>query len=63
MNAKYITEKEAAVRTGFSVSKLQKDRHYRRGLSYVKVGSAVRYDITDIDKFMEQHKIAPKYNH
>lgn len=61
MTARYITEKEAAVRTGISVSKLQKDRHYRRGLPYVKIGKTIRYDIDDVDQFMEQHKIAPEY--
>lgn len=54
---RYLSEKKVAELTGFSLSKIQQDRFYRRGLPYVKLGKAIRYSLADVIAFMESHKI------
>ncbi len=44
----WLTEKEAAAMTGLSVSTLQKQRFYHRGIPYSKVGRSVRYSVHDV---------------
>lgn len=53
----FLTEKEVAELTGFSLSKIQQDRFYRRGIPYSKAGRCVRYLLQDVLHFMEQHKV------
>lgn len=53
----WLTEKEAAAMTGLSVSTLQKQRCYHRGMPYSKIGRSVRYSINDIQAFMKAHRI------
>ncbi len=55
----YLSEKEIARITGFSLSKLRQDRFYCRGLPYIKAHSCVRYDLQDVIGYMEKHKITP----
>jgi len=60
MKAKYLSEKEVSKLTGFSLSKIQKDRFHRRGLPYIKLGRSIRYDIVDIEEYMNQRKVSPE---
>ena len=53
----WLTEKEAAAMTGLSVSTLQKQRFYHRGIPYAKIGRSVRYAYADIETFMAERRI------
>jgi len=55
----YITEKEVARITSFSVQTLRNQRFQRKGFPYCKVGRSVRYDLEDITVYMNQRKIEP----
>ncbi|WP_419785419.1 helix-turn-helix transcriptional regulator [Pseudodesulfovibrio sp.] len=58
-NRKLIDEHEAARLLCISVSKIRTDRQNGIGLPYVKNGRSVRYDIKDIDEFIENQKVTP----
>ncbi len=53
----WITEKEVARLTGISISTLQKQRFYRKGISYSKVGRSVRYALKDVESYMDSHLV------
>jgi predicted DNA-binding transcriptional regulator AlpA len=55
--ARYINERETSKIMGLSLPTLRNYRHLRKGPPYVKIGRAVRYNQTDIFKFMESKKI------
>ena len=54
---RFLTEREVSVLTGFSLSKVQQDRFFRRGIPYCKVGRSIRYSLEDVLAFMDRHKI------
>ena len=56
---RYMNEKEVALLTGFSISKLRNDRWLGRGFPFIKILRAVRYDYDTIIKYMNQHTIEP----
>ena len=53
----YLTEVTVAEITGRALSTLRNDRSIGRGIPYIKIGRSVRYDINDVVRFMEAHKI------
>lgn len=58
----YMTPVEAARYSGLSVSLLSKMRQKGTGCPYTKLGqsktkNAIRYKKTDIDEWMDKHKI------
>ncbi|MCA9735451.1 MAG: helix-turn-helix domain-containing protein [Deferribacteres bacterium] len=53
----YLPEKEVSKITGIALSTLRNDRFYGRGIPYVKIRRSVRYDLQDVIKFMNAHKI------
>ena len=62
MKTNALTEKEAAVYIGMSVSYLRQTRiegtlrERTPGPTYVKIGRAVRYLIADLDQWLNQHR-------
>lgn len=54
---KYLNEKKVAEITGRALSTLRNERSRGVGISYIKVGRSVRYNITDVIEFMESQKI------
>jgi hypothetical protein len=54
---RYITEREVSVLAGLSTKTLQNWRLRRQGIPFVKLGSAVRYSVADVLKFIEGHKV------
>ena len=54
---KYITEIEVSEITGRALSTLRNERSKGEGITYIKVGRSVRYDLQDVIEFMEAHKI------
>ena len=57
----YLTEKQVAVMTGFSLSKLRNDRFLCRGLPYYKIGKCVRYGYEEIISYIEANRIVANY--
>ena len=55
----YITEIEVSNITGIAVQTLRNWRHERRGFPYVKVGRSIRYELDEIDEYMQERKIKP----
>lgn len=53
----WLSEKEVAQLTGISVSTLQKNRFYRRGIPYSKVGRLVRYALKDVEAYLSAHQV------
>lgn len=54
---RYITERDVAAMTGLSTKCLQSWRFARKGIPFVKLGSAVRYSVADVVKFIELNKV------
>ena len=54
---KYITEKEVAGITGRALSTLRNERFRGCGVPYIKVGRSVRYNQTDVIRYMEERKV------
>jgi hypothetical protein len=46
--------------TGLALSTLRKQRYYGTGIPYMKLGSAVRYDLRDVYAFLENAKVFPR---
>lgn len=65
MNKNSMTEREAAEYICMSRSFLAQDRMNgprearTKGPAYIKVGRAIRYLKSDLDLWLEQHRIAP----
>ena len=49
-----INEKESAHMLGCSIDKMQKDRRIGSPIPYRKIGRSVRYDIADIEYYLQQ---------
>jgi predicted DNA-binding transcriptional regulator AlpA len=62
MSPRWLTEREVAGITGLSVSTLQKQRLYSRGIPYSKIGKSVRYAYADIVAFMQANRVEPLTN-
>lgn len=48
-----VNEIEAALRLGLSPTTLRRWRWAGTGPSYIKLGGAVRYDVAEIERFIE----------
>jgi hypothetical protein len=52
-----LTEREVSEMTGRSRSALQKDRFYRQGIPFVKMGRSVRYLLNDVLSFVDDQRV------
>lgn len=61
---KLIDEKQLAAITGLALQTLRNQRHQRRGIPYIRLGSgqraAIRYDLQDVELFLQKHRIDPE---
>ena len=57
MEKQYLKEQEVAKLTGFALSTLRNNRFLGKGIPYVKVGRAIRYDYEQVIRFMESHLV------
>ena len=53
----YLTEKEVAQLTRMALSTLRNDRSCGRGFPYIKLGRSVRYDMAEVIRIMDEHKV------
>lgn len=56
----YINEKIVSEMTGFALPTLRNHRHLRKGIPYIKAGRSVKYDLADVESYMERHRIDPE---
>ncbi len=54
-----LNEKQAAKLLGVAVQTLRNWRHHRTGPSYIKMGRSVRYQIMDLQDYIDQRRIDP----
>lgn len=54
-----ITIDELATLTGLSVGTLYQWKSQKKGIPFVKMGRLVKYDLRDVEKFIEEHKVHP----
>lgn len=54
---KYLNEVEVSKMLGISLSTLRSNRSKKKGLPFIKIGRSVRYRLSDIQKYMEEHKV------
>ena len=57
----YVNEKQVSLITGKAISTLRNDRYLDRGIPYVKIWMAVRYELESIIDFMVIKKIKPNF--
>jgi len=59
-----ITEQRLSEITGLALQTLRNQRHQRRGIPYIRLGSgqraAIRYDLVDVELFLRNHRIDPE---
>ncbi len=53
-----LSEEEVASITGLSVETLAQWRSQKRGIPYLKIGRAVRYDPVDVQKYLEGCRVS-----
>jgi hypothetical protein len=56
----FVNEHGAEIVTGIPASKLRKDRSRGVGIPFCKFGASVRYKVTDLIEWMEQHRVVPQ---
>ncbi len=54
---KTVSRTEAAGILGVRVNTLAVWAHAGRGPAYLKIGRTVRYDVTDLERFMQQGRV------
>jgi predicted DNA-binding transcriptional regulator AlpA len=57
--SRWLNEKQAAEKTGLSLSKLRNDRSLGQGFPCSKWGRNVRYREEDIDTYLEASLVTP----
>ncbi len=50
-----ISEREAAVRLGISLSTIRRWRRRKTGPPHIRIGGILRYRIADVDNFVTAH--------
>lgn len=58
MDKRFLTAEEVASITGLSLETLAQWRSQRRGIPYLKIGRAVRYDPTDVQTYLEGCRVS-----
>ena len=54
---KLVNEKDLSQLIGRSIQTLRNDRLLNRGIPYIRVGGSVRYSLTDVDRYLESHRV------
>ncbi len=53
----WLLETEVSQRTRMALPTLRKHRSSGRGIAYYKISKSVRYKLSDVVKYMEEHRI------
>ncbi len=54
---RYLTARETSELTGIRLTTLGNQRSKRRGIPFIKAGGSIRYRMTDILSYMDEHRI------
>ena len=57
LTEKYLKEGDVAAITKMSLPTLRRARCENRGIPYIKIGRLCFYDPSDVQMFMEKHKV------
>jgi len=57
MATEFLTEKQVSAITKIALSTLRNHRFMGIGIPYYKLGKSVRYNLEDVEKYMDSHKI------
>ena len=57
LDARAVTEREAAKFIGYSVYWLRWARRQNRGPAYLQVGRSIRYRVVDLESWLEAHRV------
>jgi hypothetical protein len=57
---RFVRETRAAELLGVSVHKLRRDRCQNKGLSYIRLGGAIIYDLDAVEIDLEAMKVRPE---
>ncbi|NLV29652.1 MAG: helix-turn-helix domain-containing protein [Acidobacteria bacterium] len=52
-----LTETEASIYIGMSRPWMRLARMKRQGPSFLKIGRAIRYDVADLDQWLDSHRV------
>jgi phage terminase Nu1 subunit (DNA packaging protein) len=55
-----INEKVVAEITGLALQTLRNARYERKGIPYIRLGGAIRYDLQDVMTYIKTHRIDPE---
>ena len=53
----YLTPSDLSNEYSLNIGTLEQDRHHKRGIDYIKVGSKVLYKRIDIETYLEANKV------
>ena len=59
-NKRFVTVETAAKIVGKTPGTLNNDRFLHKGLPYIKNGGLIRYELSDLIAYMQDHKIYPE---
>jgi hypothetical protein len=57
-----INEKDVSAKYSIGIQTLRNWRHMGRGPAYIKLDRAVRYSLTDLEKYFQSHRVDPEAN-
>ena len=55
-----VTERVASTYLGMSVPWLRQGRQHGRGPAYVRIGRSVRYLVSDLEAWLQAHRVEPR---
>jgi excisionase family DNA binding protein len=58
LDKRFLTAEEVANLTSLSTETLAQWRSQRRGIPYLKIGRAVRYDLADVQAYLEGCRVS-----
>ncbi len=53
-----LTTEQVSTVTGVAVETLNQWRSQKRGLAYLKIGKLVRYDVRDVERFLDTCRVS-----
>ena len=54
---RYLKERQVAEITGRALSTLRNERFRGCGIPYIKAGKSVRYNLSDVIRYMEERRV------
>ena len=56
---KLVKEQVVAEITGQALQTLRNDRCVGKGFPYIRLGGSIRYDLDDVEQYIQRNRIAP----